>query len=227
MGDPRRLLWGAPGPVLAGFPTSDQDRALLLENSRKVTQHWSHPFATELLNELTGLWPEVERMRDAMGPERLAHDVRLTALQRAGAYAAWLLQQENAFLQAFFSPTDPQAESFRPAVALNLGASSVQRRITRMDALRQAYLRHPELPDAANRAEQLAVASARLFRAVTDAREGAVEPVPLAEARQRVDRAYATLRDTVVAQRALDVDLLPHVFLDLSPVWRFARLSLG
>lgn len=220
-----RLLWGAPGALLAGFPARDDDRALLVDACQRITEHWVSPFLDDLLHELRTLWPEVQRMREEMGPERMAKDARQVDLQRAAAVAAWLLQRETAWLQAFFAPGDPEAESFRPALALALNASSYQKRITRLDSLRQAYRVHPEIPDAGSRAEALGTASSRLFRALTEAREGAVEPVPLGEARQRLDRAYATLRDVVVARRNLPPETLTALFPDLSPAWRLARLQ--
>ena len=216
-----RLLTGAPGGILAGFPARDDERGILVEAAGGLTDGWAAP----QLEELRGLWPEVARMREAMGPERMAKDEAHLRLERAGTLAAWTLQREWAFVQSWFSPQDPQANAFAPAPALGLAVTSLQRRVTRLDALRGAYLAHADIPDAAARAQWLTQVSAQLFRAITQARmAGAAVPVPLAEARQRVDLAYATVRDAALARRALSTADALRLFPDLSPAWRWERL---
>ncbi|MBI5495655.1 MAG: hypothetical protein HY904_11575 [Deltaproteobacteria bacterium] len=222
---PSRGLVGAPGALLHGFPASDDDRAVLVEAAARAPVDLPHAFFDELVAEMRSLWPEVARMREAMGAQRLADDARLLELTRAAAVAAWMLQEEFAFLGTFFAPDDAHAAAFRPAQALKVGTGAYQRRVTRLDVLREAYRRSPWVPGAETRARRLGEASVRLFRAITEAREGAAEPVPLGEARQRVDRAYAALRDSVLAQRRLEADVLTLRFPDLSPSWRRERLG--
>lgn len=227
MSQPHRMLHGAPGGVLHGHPTSDESRRELSAAVLKIARHANRTvdFLPPLLEEVTASLVEVERMREEMGEGRMEPDGRRQVLARAAAHAAWLMQRESAFLSSVFSPTDPEAEFFAPAASLAANTSWLQRRVTRLDKLRQAYLVHAHLPDATARADALGAASIRLFRAITGAMGTGQEPVPLAEARQRWDRAYATLRDTVQGMRVLIPEHAVECFPDLSPVWRMQDLA--
>jgi len=193
---------------------------LLPHHANKV-----HPLAPDLTREITESLAELERMRDAMGEERMAHDLRRQTLRRASAWAALVLQQESVFLASYFAPADPQAESFAPAAALNAAMSTHHRRVTRLDALRQAYRVNSELPDAEERVHLLNAASTRLFRALTESHGTELEPQPLAEARQRFDRGYVALRDSSRALALLTTEGMITCFPDLSPLWRRGDLE--
>lgn len=221
-----RTLLGAPGGILSGFVATDPERHLLAGAAHGILGHLDALWLRELLDELDGLLPEVDRMRAEMGPERMRKDTALLELRRASCWAAWVLQREWAHLQAWFAPDDPEMRAFAPQDALTVGVSSHQRRVARLDALRQAYRACTTVPDAEARANALAAVSTRLFRASAEAAGGAAEPVPLAEARQRFDLAYATVRDAVVARRRLSPESVGLIFPDLSPAWRWERLSL-
>ncbi|MEW5848754.1 MAG: hypothetical protein AB2A00_08065 [Myxococcota bacterium] len=222
-----RSLWGAPGGIGLGHPADDVTRKdLLTAVERLGVELDALPVhLASLVQELHNAYGEVERMREAMGPDRMDADERRQELRRAAALAGVTLQREYAHLGTWFAPADPEAESFLPAQHMNPRATSLEKRVARLDALRQAYLDHPHLPDAETRAQRLKDASVRLFRAQMGAMGAGQEPVPLAEARQLFDRTYVTLRDSVRALRVLPNDKLVRVFPDLDPGWRQADLE--